>query len=78
MVAIDYIYHWNVNAGCWESASLLIDKILNDEWNSAIPIWWLTFQARNRAIWENTLESTEKKRWVIQLKFPGIKKYLIS
>lgn len=77
-ISADYVYHWTITSWKWEEANKLVQKIVNEENNGAIPIWALTFQAWNRGIWEATKEVTEKKRWVIQLKFWWILDYLIS
>ena len=78
-ISADYVYYWNVDNWLREAADLLVEKIVNDKkWTAVIPIWALTFQAWNRAVWVDTKTNTEKKRWVIQLKFPWIKKYLIQ
>lgn len=75
---VDFVYHWNVNSWMRNSSSELIENVSTFWWRAAIPIWALTFQAWNRAIKANAKPSTEKKRWVIQLKFPKIKEYLYS
>lgn len=73
----DAIYHWNIDEWYWNSSENILKEICLEKNISkwAIPVWALTFQAWNRAI---NWDKSEKKRWVIQLKFPWILNYLIK
>lgn len=74
--SIDYVYHWNIELWLWNSAENIVEEICKPENKTkwAVPVWALTFQAWNRAIWVNS--TSEHKRWVIQLKFWGILSFL--
>lgn len=71
----DYIYYGNITKGYWVKTDTVVEKLCNEKSNGIIPIGKLTFQAWNRAI--KGLKS-EKKRGVIQIKWPTIKKDLKS
>lgn len=76
-ISPDVIYHWDIDKWYWNNSKNILDKMCLQENISkwAIPVWALTFQAWNRAI---NWDKSEKKRWVIQLKFPWILNYLIK
>lgn len=71
----DYVYYGNITKGYWVNTDTVVEKLCNEKSNGIIPIGKLTFQAWNRAI---SGSKSEKKRGVIQLKWPTIKKDLKS
>ncbi|HLD55739.1 MAG TPA: hypothetical protein VJB35_05760 [Candidatus Nanoarchaeia archaeon] len=72
----DYIYYGDFKKGYWSKSNDVIEYLSKSNSKSAIPVGKLTFQAWNRAIREDS--KSEKKRGVIQLKWPTIKEDLIK
>lgn len=72
----DFIYYGDLYNGYCASSEKIVEYLIDDknQSNSLIPVGPLTFQAWNRAL--KPTSKSEKKRGVIQLKWPGIKKAL--
>lgn len=74
---VDCIYYGDINDGLWATDDEIIKYILNNQFNGkSIHFGPLNYQVWNRCI--NRNPKTEKRRTVMQIKWPSLKKDLIN